>query len=180
MQHVLNEILEVWKRYPQLRFMQLLGNMFSRDAYYVTDDELIEVVREYPEATAAAEAALMQRAEELTGSSDSPDTHVDILADFRELSATCDGLLDTMEERSDDDGRLPMLFLKLLSLKEIQDLLEMGGAYVDCAAIREWSEDAQLDAISWAYVQCQKLRGHLDGLASPPFPDCLKGYTLLK
>jgi hypothetical protein len=46
-QEVITRLLEVWKANPGLRLMQLLGNVFRRDAYYLEDYEVIARVEEY-------------------------------------------------------------------------------------------------------------------------------------
>ena len=48
---VLTKIRKIWKQYPDLRFMQLLGNVLPAglDPYYVEDDELLKKLDiEYP------------------------------------------------------------------------------------------------------------------------------------
>ena len=40
---VLDVIREIWKKYPDLRLTQLIGNCFPNiDAYYKEDDELLD------------------------------------------------------------------------------------------------------------------------------------------
>jgi hypothetical protein len=41
---IIDRLFEVWKANPSLRFMQLLGNIFRGDAYYVEDYDMIKVV----------------------------------------------------------------------------------------------------------------------------------------
>lgn len=45
---VLDLIKSIWERNPDLRLMQLLGNLFEYgyDSYYVEDDKLIEKLNE--------------------------------------------------------------------------------------------------------------------------------------
>lgn len=44
----LNKIEEIWKRFPDLRFGQLIGNVIKDPAlYYIEDDEFIEILKEY-------------------------------------------------------------------------------------------------------------------------------------
>lgn len=47
---VVGELEAAWKRTPDLRFGQLLINVFGMDFYYVEDAELVERVREYVNA----------------------------------------------------------------------------------------------------------------------------------
>ena len=42
---VLNLVERLWKKMPHLRFMQLLGNCFEDDPYYVTDEKLTEKLK---------------------------------------------------------------------------------------------------------------------------------------
>lgn len=47
MEPVLEKILEIWRRYPDLRFMQLIDWIQSRasdDMYYTEDNELIKIL----------------------------------------------------------------------------------------------------------------------------------------
>lgn len=45
---VLAAISEVWKRYPDLRFGQLISNVFSEPTlYFIEDDELIEKIKRF-------------------------------------------------------------------------------------------------------------------------------------
>ena len=42
-------IEELWKRYPDWRFMQLMNNLqrdHKNDMFYVEDDKLIEIIKE--------------------------------------------------------------------------------------------------------------------------------------
>ena len=44
---LLKRIKQIWKKYPDLRLLQLLGNCFpAQDNYYVEDDELEIRLRE--------------------------------------------------------------------------------------------------------------------------------------
>lgn len=45
-EEIVARILAVWKANPQLRFMQLLGNVFRGDAYYVEDYDVAEILEE--------------------------------------------------------------------------------------------------------------------------------------
>ena len=41
---------EIWKKYPDLRFGQLINNIFGDLAsvlYYLEDDEIIEIIEEF-------------------------------------------------------------------------------------------------------------------------------------
>jgi hypothetical protein len=51
-EEITRRLLALWKANPDLRFMQLLGNVFDRrgDPYYVEDYAMIEVLEEYYEA----------------------------------------------------------------------------------------------------------------------------------
>lgn len=43
---ILDQIREVWKKHPDLRLMQLLGNCFQGiDNYYTEDDEVESLLR---------------------------------------------------------------------------------------------------------------------------------------
>lgn len=45
---VLNEIKEIWKKYPDLRLGQLLCNVLQDPAlYYVEDNDLVEYIKAY-------------------------------------------------------------------------------------------------------------------------------------
>jgi hypothetical protein len=48
---VIGRLLEVWKQNPDLRFMQLLGNVFRGDPYYIEDYDVIKAVEEFYERT---------------------------------------------------------------------------------------------------------------------------------
>ena len=48
---VVNRLLEVWKQNPELRLMQLLGNVFRSDPYYIEDYDAIKVVEKFYERT---------------------------------------------------------------------------------------------------------------------------------
>ena len=41
---IVGRLLEVWKQNPSLRLMQLLGNVFRGDPYYVEDYDVLEAV----------------------------------------------------------------------------------------------------------------------------------------
>lgn len=43
---VLSVIGRIWSKYPDLRFCQLLGNVFTHDPYYVADSDLIKRLEE--------------------------------------------------------------------------------------------------------------------------------------
>jgi uncharacterized protein YihD (DUF1040 family) len=43
----LKKLEKIWKRNPELRFMQLIANIFKDDPYYVEDDVLIARLEEY-------------------------------------------------------------------------------------------------------------------------------------
>ena len=45
-EEVAARLLAVWKRNPDLRFMQLIGNVFRGDPYYVEDYDLIMGIEE--------------------------------------------------------------------------------------------------------------------------------------
>jgi hypothetical protein len=47
-EEVLKEIEKLLREYPALRVMQLLGNCIDYDPYYLTDKELLELLRGYP------------------------------------------------------------------------------------------------------------------------------------
>jgi hypothetical protein len=53
-EEITRRLLALWKAHPDLRFMQLLGNVFDRIrpgvSYYVEDYAMIEVLEEYYEA----------------------------------------------------------------------------------------------------------------------------------
>ncbi len=61
-QEILRELDSLLHMYPDLRVFQLLGNAVpveesekrSNDMYYVTDEELLEWLRSYPERVEAA------------------------------------------------------------------------------------------------------------------------------
>lgn len=47
---ILQEINEVWKRYPDLRFTQLIVNVMSAkgsDLYYMEDERFIKILKEF-------------------------------------------------------------------------------------------------------------------------------------
>lgn len=44
---ILNRLLAVWEENPSLRLMQLLGNVFRNDPYYIEDYDAIRVVEEF-------------------------------------------------------------------------------------------------------------------------------------
>ena len=47
---VLREIEKVWKKYPDLRLMQLLGNVWTEeqfDSYYIEDKILLRYLKRY-------------------------------------------------------------------------------------------------------------------------------------
>lgn len=44
---VLGRLLVVWKENPELRLMQLLGNVFRYDAYYTEDYDAIKTVEDF-------------------------------------------------------------------------------------------------------------------------------------
>ena len=47
---ILQEISEVWKRYPDLRFTQLIVNVMSArgsDLYYMEDERFIKILKEF-------------------------------------------------------------------------------------------------------------------------------------
>lgn len=46
---VIGRLLEVWKANPDLRFMQLLGNVFRGDPYYIEDYDVIREVEAFYE-----------------------------------------------------------------------------------------------------------------------------------
>lgn len=46
---VIDRLLDVWKTNPELRLMQLLGNVFRADPYYIEDYDAIKVVEEFYE-----------------------------------------------------------------------------------------------------------------------------------
>lgn len=46
---VTGRLLEVWKQNPDLRFMQLLGNVFRGDPYYIEDYDVIKEVEGFYE-----------------------------------------------------------------------------------------------------------------------------------
>lgn len=48
---VIGRLLDVWKTNPDLRLMQLLGNVFRADPYYIEDYDAIKVVEEFYERT---------------------------------------------------------------------------------------------------------------------------------
>lgn len=46
---IVGRLLEVWKQNPSLRLMQLLGNVFRGDPYYVEDYDVIKEVEAFYE-----------------------------------------------------------------------------------------------------------------------------------
>ena len=44
---VLKRLEEVWKKYPDMRLAQLLGNIFDHLPYYMEDEEFIKVIETY-------------------------------------------------------------------------------------------------------------------------------------
>lgn len=47
---ILQEINEVWKKYPDLRFTQLIVNVMSAkgsDLYYMEDERFIKILKEF-------------------------------------------------------------------------------------------------------------------------------------
>ncbi len=44
---VLKRLEEVWKKYPDMRLAQLLGNIFDHLPYYMEDEEFIKVIESY-------------------------------------------------------------------------------------------------------------------------------------
>lgn len=46
---VTGRLLDVWKANPDLRLMQLIGNVFRSDPYYIEDYEAIKAVEEFYE-----------------------------------------------------------------------------------------------------------------------------------
>ncbi len=54
-QAVLRELEAVSARFPQLRIMQLLGNLKSGDLYYLEDSQLLELLQSYPNTCEYAE-----------------------------------------------------------------------------------------------------------------------------
>jgi len=44
---VLMAIKKAWKKNPDLRLMQLLGNCFDFDAYYIEDENLMDLLKEF-------------------------------------------------------------------------------------------------------------------------------------
>ena len=45
---ILNEIKNIWKKYPDLRLGQLICNVICDPAlYYIEDEKLIEVLKEF-------------------------------------------------------------------------------------------------------------------------------------
>jgi len=49
---VIGRLLDVWKANPELRLMQLLGNVFRRSGgYYIEDYDAIKVVEDFYERT---------------------------------------------------------------------------------------------------------------------------------
>lgn len=47
---ILQEINKVWKRYPDLRFTQLIVNVMSArgsDLYYMEDEKFIKILKEF-------------------------------------------------------------------------------------------------------------------------------------
>lgn len=63
---VIARLLALWKQHPQLRLMQLLGNVFRRDPYYVEDFDAVEILEQaYAEMRARADARKMPSRSEL-------------------------------------------------------------------------------------------------------------------
>jgi hypothetical protein len=50
-EEVVNRLLAVWKENSSMRFMQLLGNVFREDAYYLEDYDMIRKVEEQYDRT---------------------------------------------------------------------------------------------------------------------------------
>jgi uncharacterized protein YihD (DUF1040 family) len=46
-EEVLHRLLAVWTAHPDLRLMQLLGNVYRQDPYYVEDYDAIKTVEEF-------------------------------------------------------------------------------------------------------------------------------------
>ena len=44
---MIKEIERVWKKHPDLRFMQLLGNVFRADSYYMEDEDMLRFLKDY-------------------------------------------------------------------------------------------------------------------------------------
>ena len=40
-------VLIIWQANPELRFMQLLGNVFRKDAYYIEDYDAVKAVEDF-------------------------------------------------------------------------------------------------------------------------------------
>jgi hypothetical protein len=64
---IAQRLLAIWKASPSLRFMQLLGNAFRGDAYYVEDYAMIEVLEEYYKTPVKdpSDEEIRQRAEQM-------------------------------------------------------------------------------------------------------------------
>jgi hypothetical protein len=44
---VLNRILIVWQKFPELRLMQLIGNLYLGDPYYTEDFKLADQLEKF-------------------------------------------------------------------------------------------------------------------------------------
>ena len=52
---ILETIRKIWLEHPDYRLMQLLGNVYRGDPYYIEDDVLMERLKEYRKLMRQAE-----------------------------------------------------------------------------------------------------------------------------
>lgn len=45
--NIMSDLWDLWNEHSELRFMQMLGNCFRDDPYYIEDDKLIEVLNSF-------------------------------------------------------------------------------------------------------------------------------------
>ena len=48
-EEIVSRLLAIWKQNPTLRLMQLLGNVFLGDTYYLEDYDMIQEVKSFYE-----------------------------------------------------------------------------------------------------------------------------------
>ncbi len=46
-EEIINKLLIIWKGNPDLRFLQLLGNVFRQDPYYIEDYDMIKIIEKF-------------------------------------------------------------------------------------------------------------------------------------
>ena len=54
---VITRILTVWQENPALRLMQLLGNVFRSDPYYIEDYDAVKALEEFYKAISSGEGS---------------------------------------------------------------------------------------------------------------------------